>query len=87
MSASKRTMEVMKMRDWEKAGLEEIVCPCSNVTKDDVIEAIAEGAETVEQVMEKTRMKCEDGSEQYCRENVQALLDTYLASAKEMTSG
>ena len=75
------------MRDWEKAGMEEIVCLCSKVTKDDVIEAIVEGAETVEQVVEKTRMKCEDGSARDCRENVQALLDTYLAAAQGIESG
>ena len=75
------------MKDWEQAGLEEVVCSCSNVTKDDVIEAIVDGAETVEQVLEKTRMECEDGSAQECRENVQALLDTYLTAVKGMDCG
>jgi len=75
------------MKDWEKAGLEEVVCSCCNVTKGDVIEAIADGAETVEQVVEKTRMKCEDGSAKECRENVQALLSTYLDAVKGMKCG
>ena len=75
------------MKDWENAGLEEVVCSCGNVTKDDVIEAITDGAETVEQVMEKTSMKCEDESALECRENVQALLDTYLAAVKGMDCG
>ena len=75
------------MKDWEKAGLEEVVCSCRNVTKGDVIDAIADGAETVEQVMEKTDMKCEDGSAHECAENVQAILDAYLAAVKGMECG
>ena len=63
------------------------MCSCSNVTKGDVIEVITEGAETVEQVMEKTRMKCEGEAAQECRENVQALLDTYLTTVKGMKCG
>lgn len=75
------------MKDWEKAGMGEVACSCSNVTKGNVIDAITEGAETVEQVMKKTHMKCEDGSSQECRENVQAILDTYLTAVKGMKCG
>ena len=73
------------MRDWEKAGAEEIVCLCCKATKYDVLEAIADGAETVEQVMEKIGMKC--GAAQESKENIQALLDTYLAAVKNLKSG
>ena len=79
-----KLMEVGKMKDWEKAGLEEVVCSCSNVTKGDVIDAITDGAETVEQVMENTHMKCEDVVAQECKENVQAVIDTYLTAVKGM---
>jgi len=75
------------MKDWENAGMEEVVCSCCKVTKGDVIDAIADGAETVEHVMEMTAMKCEDKSAQECKENVQALLDTYLAAIKKMECG
>ena len=72
------------MKDWENAEMEDIVCSCSNVNKADVIEAISDGAETVEQVMENTKMEC---SAPECKENVQALLDTYLAVVKGLESG
>lgn len=75
------------MKDWEKAGLEEVVCACSNVTKGDVIEAIAEGAGTVEEVMEKTGMKCEGSSVKDCKDDVQGLLDIYLAAVQGMQCG
>jgi bacterioferritin-associated ferredoxin len=77
----------MKMKDWKIAGLEEVVCSCCNVTKGDVIDAIDAGAKTIEQVMEKTHMKCEEGLAQESRKNVQALLDTYLAAIKGMKCG
>ena len=72
------------MKDWENAGMEDIVCACSNVNKGDVIEAISDGAETVEQVMKNTKMEC---STPECKENVQALLDTFLAVVKGLESG
>ena len=33
---------------------EEIICYCSNVTKNDIIKAIKEGAETLEDIRERT---------------------------------
>ena len=75
------------MKDWEKAEMEEVVCTCSKVTKGDVIDAIADGAETVEQVIVMTGLKCEDKSALECKDNVQALLDTYLAAIKKMECG
>ena len=47
----------------------------------------AYGAETIEQVAEKTRMKCANGSAEECRENIQALLSTYLDAVKGMKCG
>ena len=75
------------MKNWEKAGLVEVVRSCSNVTKDDEIEVIDEGAETVELVMEETRMKYEGGSARECRGIVQALLDAFLTAVKRMKCG
>lgn len=81
------------MKDWENAGLEEIVCYCNKVSKGDIIDAIADGAETVEQI--SAANKAGDGKDcatlnpsgKCCREDIQALLDIYLEAVKGVQGG
>ena len=40
------------MKDWKAAPLEELVCGCGNVAKKGILDAIAAGARTVEEVSE-----------------------------------
>ena len=81
------------MKDWEKAGLEEVVCYCSNVTKGDIIDAVAEGAETLEQVStfnnagSGTDCALKNPSGKCCREDIQAVLDIYVAAVKGVQEG
>lgn len=76
------------MKDWEKAGLEEVVCFCNNVTKGDIIDAIADGAETLEQVSTFNNAgngadcAAKNPSGKCCRDDIQAILDIYVAAVK-----
>lgn len=76
------------MKDWEKAGLEEVVCYCHTVTKGDIIDAIADGAETLEQVSASNNAgdgkdcATKNPSGKCCAVDIQAVLDIYVAAVK-----
>ncbi len=72
------------MEDWKKAPQDTVVCESCNMTKRDVVKALASGAETVEEVIAAASGQ---GDRCDCKEDVQAIIDAYLPSIKSMKSG
>lgn len=79
--------------DWKKAPASQTVCYCKNVNKEEIVRAIAKGAETVQDISRLTGA-CTGGecatknpSGQCCCTDIQALIDLYLPALKAMTSG
>ncbi|QTX32469.1 hypothetical protein KAR29_00520 [Aminithiophilus ramosus] len=70
--------------NWKEAPQDQVVCPETGITKKEVVQAIALGAETVE-ALEEQFGSCSETCD--CREGLQALLDIYLPLLQEMRGG
>ena len=77
-----RDDEEEEYMDWEKASQHTVVCAATGTTKRDVVRAIAQGAETVADIVAATGA-CGD----CCAENLQGILDVYLTALRAMRSG
>ena len=70
--------------DGRMAAADRTVCFCGNVTKEQIVEAIAGGAETLEEIAMATgacrgkQKKKKNPSGRCCCEDIQALIDAYL---------
>jgi NAD(P)H-nitrite reductase large subunit len=79
--------------DWKKAPASQIVCYCNNVTKEEIVRAIAKGAETVEGVTsltgagKGTECATKNPSGRCCCPDIQALIEAYLPALKAIKSG
>jgi NAD(P)H-nitrite reductase large subunit len=69
------------LMNWKEAPQDQVVCAETGKTKQDVVQAIALGAETVE-ALEEEFGPC--GASCSCREDLQALLNIYLPLLQEM---
>lgn len=79
--------------DWKKAPANQTVCYCNNVSKEEIVRAIAKGAETVEAVTSLTGAgkgadcATKNPAGRCCCTDIQALVDAYLPALKAMKSG
>ena len=79
--------------DWKKAPASQIVCYCNNVNKEQIVRAIAKGAETVEAVTSLTgagkgsECATKNPSGRCCCPDIQALIEAYLPALKASKSG
>ncbi|MFA0888231.1 MAG: (2Fe-2S)-binding protein [Synergistales bacterium] len=79
--------------DWKKAPAGQTVCYCNNVDKEEIVRAIARGAETVDAVTsltgagKGTECKTKNPSGRCCRPDIQALIDAYAPALKAIKSG
>ncbi|NLH94725.1 MAG: NAD(P)H-nitrite reductase [Synergistaceae bacterium] len=79
--------------DWKKAPASQIVCYCNNVNKEQIVRAIAKGAETVEAVTSLTgagkgsECATKNPSGRCCCPDIQALIEAYLPALKAIKSG
>ncbi len=81
------------MTDWEKVPQTEIVCGCANVTKRDIVRAIAAGAETFEAICDATGAgkghKCAELNPRgrCCHGDIRELLAAYGPALERMKGG
>ena len=79
--------------DWKKAPASQTVCYCNNVSKEEIVRAIAKGAETLEEITRLTGAgkgtECakKNPSGRCCCTDIQALVEAYLPALKAMKSG
>jgi NAD(P)H-nitrite reductase large subunit len=79
--------------DWKKAPASQTVCYCNNVNKEEIVRAIARGAETVEDVTRLTgagkgnECATKNPNGRCCCPDIQALVDATLPAPKAMKSG
>jgi bacterioferritin-associated ferredoxin len=79
--------------DWKKAPAKQTVCYCNNVSKEEIVRAIAKGAETVEAVTSLTGAgkgadcATKNPAGRCCCTDIQALIDVYLPALKAIKSG
>ncbi|HOV29423.1 MAG TPA: (2Fe-2S)-binding protein [Synergistales bacterium] len=79
--------------DWKRAPSSQTVCYCNNVKKDEIVRAIANGAETVEDVTrltgagKGTECSTKNPWGRCCCPDIQALIDATLPALKAIRSG
>ena len=79
--------------DWKKAPASQTVCYCNNVSKEEIVRAIAKGAETLEEITRLTGAgkgtECakKNPSGRCCCTDIQALVEAYLPALKAMKNG
>ncbi len=79
--------------DWKKAPASQTVCYCNNVNKEQIVRAIAKGAETVEDIARLTgagkggECATKNPAGRCCCADIQALIDAYLPALKAIRSG
>lgn len=79
--------------DWKKAPASQTVCYCNNVSKEEIVRAIAKGAETLEEITRLTGAgkgtECakKNPSGRCCCTDIQALVEAYLPALRAMKNG
>ena len=79
--------------DWKKAPANQTVCYCNNVSKEEVVRAIAKGAETLEEITRLTGAgkgadcATKNPSGRCCCTDIQALVEAYLPALRAMKNG
>ena len=79
--------------DWKKAPASQTVCYCNNVSKEEIVRAIAKGAETLEEITrltgagKGTECATKNPSGRCCCTDIQALVEGCLPAFKAMKSG
>lgn len=76
--------------NWMEAPAEQTVCYCNNINKEQIVMAIARGAQTVDDITMITgagggnecATKHPEG--RCCKEDIQSILDTYLPALNAM---
>ncbi|MDN5319493.1 MAG: hypothetical protein PWP05_1271 [Thermovirga sp.] len=76
--------------DWKKAGKDEIVCYCQKVTKGEIVKAMYEGANTMEEVMKKTKAgiggRCKELNPRgrCCHPDIEEIMSIYGETVKNL---